>query len=72
MSLAVEAEVGATFHATKEAVPLSIALEEMGHSQPPTPMQVENSAAIEYVNNTIKHRRSKAIDMRFHSGSKTE
>ena len=66
MSSAMEAEVGATFHATKEAVPLRISLEEMGHNQPPTPMQVDNSAAIGYVNNTIKHRRSKAIDMRIH------
>ena len=41
MSSAIEAEVIATFHATKEAVPLRIAIEEMGHNQPPTSMQVD-------------------------------
>ena len=28
-------------------------------------MQVDNSTAIGFINNTIKHKRSKAIDMRF-------
>ena len=66
MSSAMEAEVGATFLAAKEAVPIRTALHEMGHEQPPTPMQVDNSTAIGFINNTIKHKRSKAIDMRFH------
>ena len=66
MSSAMEAEIGATFLAAKEAVPLRTALEEMGHPQPPTPMQVDNSTAVSFVNDTIKHKRSKAIDMRFH------
>ena len=66
MSSAMEAKVGVTFLAAQEAVPLRTALSKMGHPQPPTPMQVDNSAAIGFVNNTIKHRQSKAIDMWFH------
>ena len=66
MSSAMEAEVASTFIAAKEAVPIRTTLEEMGHVQPPTPMQVDNSTAIGFVNDTIKYKRSKAIDMRFH------
>ena len=66
MSSAMEAEVAATYLTAKEAVPIRIALEEIGHPQPPTPMQVDNSTAVGFVNETIKYKRSKAIDMRFH------
>ena len=38
----------------------------MGHPQPLTPVQVENSTAVGFCNDKIKHRCSKAIDMRFH------
>ena len=37
LSSAAEAELGALFHNAKEACALRIALEEMGHPQPPTP-----------------------------------
>ena len=62
----MEAEIGATFLATKEAVPLRVALEEMGHPHPPTLMQADYSTSIIFVNNTIKRKQSKAIDMQFH------
>ena len=38
----------------------------MGHPQPPTPDQVDNSTACGIANDTIKQRRSKAIDIRFY------
>eukprot|EP00978_Attheya_sp_CCMP212_P020671 scaffold59435_cov43-Attheya_sp.AAC.1 len=38
----------------------------MGHRQPPTPLQVDNSCAHGIINSTVKQRRSKAIDMRFY------
>ena len=66
MSSAMEAEVASTFLAAKEAVPMRITLEEMGHFQPTTLMQVDNSTAIGFVNDTINYKRSKVIDMRFH------
>lgn len=63
MSSAMESEGGAIFLAAKEALLVQILLEEMGHPQPPTPIQVDNTTAVGFCNNTIKHRRSKAIDM---------
>ena len=62
----MEAEVAATYLTAKEAVPIWIALEEIGHPQPPTPMKVDNSTAVGFINKTMKHKRSKAINMRFH------
>ena len=66
MSSAMEAEVAAAFLATREAIPIRIALEEMGHKQPPTPLQVDNTTAVGFCNEGIKHCRSKAINMCFH------
>ena len=66
MSSAMEAEVCAAYENAREACPIRETLEELGHKQPPTPIQVDNAAAVGFVNKTIKHKRSKAIDMRFH------
>ncbi|KAI2490112.1 Reverse transcriptase (RNA-dependent DNA polymerase) [Fragilaria crotonensis] len=66
LSSAAEAELGALFHNGKEACPLRIALEEMGHPQPATPMATDNSTASGIATDTVKQKRSKAIDMRFY------
>jgi hypothetical protein len=66
MGSAVEAEIGATYLNGQEAIPIRTTLAEMGHPQPPTPMQVDNSTAEGFANDTIKQKRSKAIDMRFY------
>ena len=66
LSSAAEAEFGALFHNTKEATPLQTTLEELGHSQPPTPVLVDNSTAVGLTNDTLTQRRSHAIDMRFY------
>ena len=65
MASAAEAKVGALFVNSQEAIPLRYALKELGHPQPPTPVQTDNSTAAGYSNNTIKQKRSKAMDMRF-------
>ena len=39
-SSAMETEVAATFYNAKEALPFRVTLAEMGHPQPPTPMEV--------------------------------
>ena len=46
MTSAAESELGALFVNYQESVPIRITLEEMGHSQPPTPVQVDNSTAL--------------------------
>jgi hypothetical protein len=66
LASATEAELGAAFFVAKYRVMIRIILEEMGHHQPPTPLQVDNSCAHGIINNTVKQRRSKAIDMRFY------
>jgi hypothetical protein len=42
VSLAAEAETGGAYYNGKDAVPLRIALEEMGHPQPATPIECDN------------------------------
>ena len=65
MSSAAEAEVGALYINAREAVPARRTLEEMGHKQPPTPIQTDNSAAHAVVTTNVAPRRLKAMDMRF-------
>eukprot|EP00957_Ditylum_brightwellii_P078843 5995291-Ditylum_brightwellii.AAC.1 len=66
MASAAEAELEALFENAKEAVAIRNALVEMSHSQPPTLIQVDNAVAHGIVNNNIRQRKSKAIDMRFY------
>jgi hypothetical protein len=66
LSSATEAEVGACFHNAQDACPLCVTLEEMNWPQPPTPIQVNNSCAQGIIYDTVKQRRSKAMDLRFY------
>ena len=52
-SSATETEVAATFYNAKEALPFRATLKEMGHPQPPTPMEVDNETAIGFLKSTI-------------------
>jgi hypothetical protein len=54
------------FENTKRATILRTTLEEMGHPQPATPVQTDNSTACGIANDNIKQQRSRAIDMRFY------
>ena len=58
---AMETEVAATFYNAKETLPFRLTLAEMGHPQPPTPMEVDNETAIGFFKSTMKQKRSKAI-----------
>ena len=68
ISSAAEAELGALFINAKEAKFKYIRriLQEMGHEQPPTPIQMDNSTAEGVINNKIQPKRTKAMDMRFY------
>ncbi len=66
MSLAVEAELGAPYLNAKEAAYLRQILAEMGHPQPQTPIQTNNSTAEGVINHKIQPKQTKAINMRFH------
>jgi hypothetical protein len=66
MASAAEAEMGALFYNAKDGAMLRVILEELGHPQGATPLQTDNSCASGIANDTVKQRRSKAIDMRFY------
>jgi hypothetical protein len=66
LASAAESEVGACFHNAQSGAPLRVTLTELGHTQPPTPLRTDSSTAYGIVNETIKKKRSKAMDMRYH------
>jgi hypothetical protein len=66
MASAAEAEVGGLFVNSQEAVPLRITLAKLGYTQPATPIKTDNSTASGIANNTLKQRKSRAMDMRFY------
>jgi hypothetical protein len=66
MSSAAEAEIGAVFINAKEGAVLRTTLEELGHPQPTTPLETDNTTVTGYSNGTIKQKRTKVMDMRFY------
>ena len=66
MSSAAESKLGAIFYNAKEGVAEKITLEEMGHPQGKTTIVSDNATAIGITNKTVKHKRSKAMAMRFY------
>ena len=66
MTSGAEAELGALFINCQEAVPIRITLEEMKHTLPPTPVQVDKSTVLGIASGTIKQHKSKAMYMRFY------
>ena len=66
VSSAAEAEIGALFHNAQDACTLRQTLIDLGHPQPATPIQTDNACANGIMNDTVKQKRSKAIDMRYY------
>jgi hypothetical protein len=66
MSSAAEAKLGALYLNAKEAVYLQQILSKMGHPQPKTPIQMDNTTAEGVINNKIQPKRTKAMDMQLH------
>ncbi len=65
MSLAAEAKIRALYINCWEAVPACHTLEFLGHPQPPTPIQTDNTMALGIVNNNIM-KKLKDMDMKYH------
>ena len=65
-----EAELAALYIMAREAVYIRIILNEMGHKQPPTPMQTNNAMADAVINGKVQPKcttkRTKAMDVQFH------
>jgi len=66
MSSSAEAEIGALYINAQKGVEERNILEEMGHLQPPTPVQTDNLTADGIINLRVQPKRTKAMDMRFH------
>eukprot|EP00957_Ditylum_brightwellii_P100032 7623831-Ditylum_brightwellii.AAC.1 len=56
MASTTEAELGALFENAKEAISIRNALVEMGHPQPPTPIQVDNAVAHGIMQDQVKQK----------------
>ena len=54
VTLAGEAELGALFYNIQEGTFLHLALEQLGHKQPPTPVHCDNATAIGIANDSVK------------------
>jgi hypothetical protein len=50
----------------REAVFIRINLEELGHKQPATPLQTDNSTAEGVINSKVQPKCTKAMNMHFH------
>jgi hypothetical protein len=53
MSSAMEAELGALFINTKPAISMHHTVKELGHPQPPTPIETDNKTANDLLTNKI-------------------
>ena len=65
MTSVVEAEIGALFLNSRQAIPARRLLEKMGHSQPPTPIQMDNTTAFGFVAKNLCPKATKSADMIF-------
>ncbi len=66
VSSAGEAECAALFAGAQHTASLRNILADLGYPQPPTVIMCDNTCAIGIATDSIKQKRSKAIDMRFH------
>ena len=61
-----EAEIGSAYITGQDYIPIRTTLVEMGRTQPPIPIQVDNTTALIFADGTIKQKRSKSINMNFY------
>ena len=61
---AAEAETCALFFNAQMVIHMRRLLEALGHKQPPTPIQTDNSTAHDFVNRRMRTKKSKSWDMR--------
>jgi hypothetical protein len=65
MSSVAKAKIRALYINCWEAVHACLTLEFLGHPQPPTPIQTNNTMALGVVNNNVM-KKLKATDMTYH------
>ena len=65
MSSAAEAEIGALSINTRQAIPAKRALKDMGHKQPASPIQTDNTTALGFVTKSLNPKETKSTDMKY-------
>ena len=63
MTSVAEAEIGALFINTRQAIPARYLLKEKGHPKPPTPMQTDNTTALGCVTRNLQPKATTSTDM---------
>eukprot|EP00957_Ditylum_brightwellii_P034780 2636119-Ditylum_brightwellii.AAC.1 len=66
MASAAEAECSGLYQNGREAIPLRMTLEEMGHPQPAIPIATDNTTVEGIMNTNVQQKQSKAINMRLY------
>jgi hypothetical protein len=61
-----EAKICSAYINAQEAIPICMTITKMGHPQPSTPIQVNNSPATEFANGNTKQKQLKAIYTHFY------
>merc|ERR1711966_444523 len=65
MTSAADAEIGALYINSRQAIPARQLLEEMGHRQPPTPIQTDNTTALGFVTKNLQPKATKSTEMNY-------
>ena len=65
MASTTKVEIGTVFKICQSRLFMRTALQEMGHPQFPTPVEVDNQCTVGILTDTVKQIRSKSVDMRF-------
>ena len=63
MSSAAESEIGALFLNSRKAIPARTTLIKMGHPQPPTPIQIDNTTGLGVFGKSLTPKAMKSTDM---------
>ena len=63
MTSAADAEIGALYINARHAIPARNLLIEMGHEQPATPVQTDNTTALGFVTRNLHPKQTKSVDM---------
>ena len=66
MTSAMEAKLAALYMMAQEAVYIRIIIKELGHKQPPIPLQTDSTMAEVVINGKIQPKQIKWMDMQFH------
>ncbi len=62
---AAEAELGTLFYNCQDGIIFRQTLDDLGHTQPRTPIHCDNATTVGIANNTIKQQRLRSMEMRF-------